>query len=129
MGPLGGSELRFGGTLRNLITQAFMITPNSANDVIIGLPKSADSQVWLITAKLPATGEGAPIGGGARPQPPLRSVVMEMLRGLLADQFELKTHTESRQVTVYAHDSSGQDENDPGRPERTFCMSGRPDCR
>jgi uncharacterized protein (TIGR03435 family) len=108
LGPLGGSELRFGGTLRNLITQAFMITPNSANDVIIGLPKSADSQVWLITAKLPGTGEGAPVAGGARPQPPLRSVVMEMLRGLLSDQFELKTHTESREVTVYAMTVQGK---------------------
>lgn len=102
MGNLGGSEVRFGGTLRNLIVQAFMLYPNSANDVIFGLPKSADSQIWIITAKLPNTGEGAPIGGGARPQPPPRSRVMEMLRGLLADQFELKTHTEDREATVYA---------------------------
>ena len=102
MGNLGGSELRFAGNLRNLIAQAFMIYPNAANDTILGLPKSADSQVWIITAKLPSTGEGAPIGGGARPQPPPRSVAMEMLRGLLADQFELKTHTENREVTVYA---------------------------
>lgn len=102
MGNLGGSELRFFGNLRDLITQAFMITPNSANDVILGLPKSVDSQIWIITAKLPSIGEGAPTGGGARPQPPPRSVVMEMLRGLLADQFELKTHTESREATVYA---------------------------
>jgi uncharacterized protein (TIGR03435 family) len=107
-GNLGGSELRIAGTLRTLIVQAFMIYPNAANDVIFGLPKSADSQLWLITAKLPATGEGAPIGGGARPQPPQRSVVMEMLRGLLADQFELKTHTENREVTVYAMTVSGK---------------------
>jgi uncharacterized protein (TIGR03435 family) len=34
--------------------------------------------------------------------PPPLSVGLEMLRGLLLDQFELKTHTENREVTVYA---------------------------
>ncbi len=123
-GPLGGGELRFGGTLRNLITQAFMLTPNSANDVIVDLPKSADSQAWLITAKLPSTGEGAPIAGGARPLPPQPSVVMEMLRGLLADQFELKTHTENREVTVYAMTlPGGKMKMTPGDPK------ARADCQ
>jgi uncharacterized protein (TIGR03435 family) len=101
VGNRGGSELRFGGTLRTLIGQAFRIQPNAVNDEIIGLPKSADSQVWDITAKLPSVGEGAPIGSGPRPQPPPRSIVLEMLRGLLVDQFELKTHRENREVTVY----------------------------
>jgi uncharacterized protein (TIGR03435 family) len=105
MGGLGGSELRFAGTLRALIVQAFMLYPNAANDVIFGLPKSADSQAWVITAKLPSAGEGAPIGGGARPQPPLRSVVMEMLRGLLADQFE-NAHRESGGHGL-RHDAAG----------------------
>jgi uncharacterized protein (TIGR03435 family) len=122
MGNLGGSELRLAGTLRNLIVQAFMLYPNAANDVIFGLPKSADSQVWIITAKLPSAGEGAPSGGGARPQPPLRSVVMEMLRGLLAEQFELKTHTENREVTVYAMTQAGKPKMTPGdKSERSEC--------
>ena len=97
-----GSELRFAGTLRSLISQAFQIQPNAANDKVIGLPKAADSQVWIITAKLPSTGEGSPIVVGGRPQPPPRGVLLQMLRGLLLDQFELKTHTENREVTVYA---------------------------
>jgi uncharacterized protein (TIGR03435 family) len=33
---------------------------------------------------------------------------LEMLRGLLLDQFELKTHTENRDVTVYALTSTGK---------------------
>jgi uncharacterized protein (TIGR03435 family) len=107
-GNRGGSELRFAGTLKNLIGQAFFIQPNAQADKIIGLPKSADSQIWEITAKLPSTGDGAPIAGGARPQPPPRPVVMEMLRGLLADQFELKTHMENREVTVYAMTLAGK---------------------
>lgn len=98
----GGSQMRAGGTLRGLIALAFQIQPNAAHDVLIGLPKSADSQAWDITAKLPGTGEGAPYTIGGRQQAPPLSVALEMLRGLLVDRFEMKTHTENREVTVYA---------------------------
>jgi uncharacterized protein (TIGR03435 family) len=70
--------------------------------MLIGVPKSADSTHWDITAKVPSTGEGAPNVVGGRPLPPPLSVGLEMLRGLLLDQFELKTHSENREVTVYA---------------------------
>jgi uncharacterized protein (TIGR03435 family) len=98
----GGSQMKAGGTLRALIAMALQIQPNVAADEVIGLPKSADSQRWDITAKVPRTGEGAPNIVGGRPLPPPLSVGLEMLRGLLLDQFELKTHTENREVTVYA---------------------------
>lgn len=98
----GGSQMRAGGTLRQMIAMALQIPPNIAADVVIGLPKSADSQSWDITAKVPSTGEGAPNVVNGRPLPPPLSVGLEMLRGLLLDQFELKTHTENREVTVYA---------------------------
>jgi uncharacterized protein (TIGR03435 family) len=112
-GGRGGSEMRFIGTLRTLVGQAFRIQPNAVTDEVIGLPKSADTQFWDITAKLPSTGEGAPIVAGARTQQPPRAVVLEMLRGLLADQFELKTHTENQEVTVYAMTIPG------GKPKMT----------
>jgi uncharacterized protein (TIGR03435 family) len=92
-----------GGTLRALIAVSYQFSQNIAGDIVIGLPKSADTERWDILAKVPSTGEGAPnkaAGGGALP-PPL-SIGLEMLRGLLVDQFELKTHTENREVTVYA---------------------------
>ena len=101
----GGSQMRAGGTLRALIAMALQISPNVAKDMVIGLPKSADTadtQVWDITAKVPSTGEGAPNVVRGRPQPPPLSIGLEMLRGLLVDQFELKTHTENREATVYA---------------------------
>jgi uncharacterized protein (TIGR03435 family) len=98
----GGSQMRAGGTLRDLISTALQMPPAVVNDVLIGLPKSADSQRWDITAKLPSAGEGAPRIARGRPQPPPLRIVLEMLRGLLVDQFELKTHTENREVTVYA---------------------------
>jgi uncharacterized protein (TIGR03435 family) len=98
----GGSQMRAGGTLRQLIAIALQISPNIAADMVIGLPKSADTQRWDITAKVPSTGEGAPNVVRGRPQPPPLSVGLEMLRSLLVDEFELKTHTENREVTVYA---------------------------
>jgi uncharacterized protein (TIGR03435 family) len=98
----GGSQMRAGGTLRQLIAMALQISPNIAADMVIGLPKSADSQKWDITAKVPSTGEGAPNVVRGKPQPPPLSVGLEMLRSLLVDEFELKTHTENREVTVYA---------------------------
>jgi uncharacterized protein (TIGR03435 family) len=70
--------------------------------MVIGLPKSADSERWDITAKVPSTGEGAPNIVRGQPQPPPFSIGVEMLRGLLVDRFELKTHNENREVTVYA---------------------------
>jgi uncharacterized protein (TIGR03435 family) len=98
----GGSQMRAGGTLRQLIAMSLQIPPNVAADVVIGLPKSADSMRWDITAKVPSTGEGAPNIVRGRPLPPPLSVGLEMLRGLVLDQFELKFHTENREVTVYA---------------------------
>lgn len=98
----GGSQMRAGGTLRQLIAMSLQVQLGIADDILVGLPKSADSERWVITAKLSSTGEGAPYVIGGRPSPPPLSVALEMLRGLLVDQFELKTHTENREVTVYA---------------------------
>jgi uncharacterized protein (TIGR03435 family) len=98
----GGSQMTAGGTLRQLTAMALQIPINVATDTIVGLPKSADSQRWVIEAKVPSTGEGAPQVVGGRTLPPPLSVGLEMLRGLLLDQFELKTHSENREVTVYA---------------------------
>jgi uncharacterized protein (TIGR03435 family) len=98
----GGSQMRAGGTLREMIAMSLQISPNIAADMLVGIPKSADTQRWDITAKVPMTGEGAPNIVNGRPLPPPLSVGLEMLRGLLLDRFELKTHTENREVTVYA---------------------------
>jgi uncharacterized protein (TIGR03435 family) len=108
-GNVRGSELRFVANVKTLIGQAYFVQPNAQNDEIIGLPKFAETQLWDVTAKLPSSGDGAPVAsGGPRPQPPPRAVVMEMLRGLLEDQFELKVHKENREATVYAMTVAGK---------------------
>jgi uncharacterized protein (TIGR03435 family) len=97
-----GSQIHAGGTLRTLIARALQVTPNVASDVVIGLPRSADSQYWDIMGKMPSSGEGAFNMMRGHLAPPPLSVALEMLRGVLLDQFEMKTHTETREATVYA---------------------------
>ena len=103
----GGTQMHAGGTLRQLISIALQIAPNIAADTVLDLPKSADEENWDIVAKLPVTGEGAPQIVQGRPQPPPFSIVAEMLRGLLVESFEMKTHSETREVTVYALTMAG----------------------
>jgi len=98
----GGSQMTAGGTTRALVGMGFQIPQGMANDLVVGLPKSADTNRWEITAKVPSTGEGAPNIVRGRPQPPPLSVGLEMLHGLMIDRFELKTHMENRDITVYA---------------------------
>lgn len=120
----GGSQMRAGGTLSFMIALSLQMTANLAADMLIGLPKSADSQSWDITAKVPSTGEGAPNVVRGRPQPPPFSVGLEMLRNLLVDRFELKFHTENREVTVYALTVGS------GKPKLTQAEdSERTDCK
>ena len=97
-----GSQIHAGGTLRTLIARSLEVNPNMASDVVIGLPRSADSQYWDIVGKIPSTGEGAFNRMRGRLMPPPLSVAFEMLRGVLLDRFEMKMHTETREVTVYA---------------------------
>ena len=96
---------------------------------LLGLPKSADSQRWEITAKLPSSGEGAPQVINGRPLPPPFSIGLEMLRGLLVDRFELKTHIENREATVYAiYAQRRQAETRPGRRFGTCRLQAGPQC-
>jgi len=98
----GGSTMRAGGTLRQLVAMSLQLSPNLANDIVVGLPKYADGQRWEINAKVPTTGEGAPNRVNGRLMPPPLSVGLEMLNGMMIDSFGMKTHTENREITVYA---------------------------
>lgn len=122
----GGTEVHAGGTLRQLIATALLIPPDVAADTVIGLPKSADDVRWDIVAKMPETGEGAPqLVHGQRQLPPF-SVAAEMLRGFLVDSFEMKTHTEKRQVTVYVLTVAGNKSKmtRADEAERSVCKPG-----
>lgn len=119
----GGSQMHAGGTLRSLIAMAFQIPGNVSNDLVLGLPKFADQQRWDILAKVPATGEGAPHIVKGQPLPPPFSVGLEMVQGLLLDDFGLKYHKENREITVYALVvNNGKTKMTPAADtERTVC--------
>ena len=120
----GGSMMRAGGTLRNLISMSLQVSPNLGKDIVVGLPKFADETHWEINAKVPTTGEGAPNVVNGRPLPPPLSIGLEMLNNLLIDRFALKTHREQREITVYVL-TAGK-----GKPKMTAAKdSDRTDCR
>jgi uncharacterized protein (TIGR03435 family) len=121
----GGSTMRAGGTLRELISMSMQVTPSFAKDVVVGLPKFADETNWDINAKVPSTGEGAPNIVNGRPQPPPLSVGLEMLNNLLIDRFGMKTHREQRETTVYALTvSKGKPKMTPAKEsDRTECKA------
>jgi uncharacterized protein (TIGR03435 family) len=124
-GANSASQFKAVGTVRSLMAAAFQIQPNAATDKIVGLPKSTDSQLWDITAKFPSTGEGSPIVTGGRTVPPTQSVLLKMIQDLLVENFELKTHTENREITVYALTVDGKHKLTKADPsERSDC---RPD--
>ena len=56
----GGSQMRSGGTLRYLIALSLQIPPNVANDVILGVPKSADEQHWTLPPRSPPRAKARP---------------------------------------------------------------------
>jgi uncharacterized protein (TIGR03435 family) len=119
----GGIEVHAGGTLRQLIAMALQIPPDVAADTVIGLPKSADDLRWDIVAKMPETGEGAPRLVNGQWQLPPFSVAVEMLRGLLVDSFEMKTHSENRAVSVYVLTVAGKKSKmtQADEAERSLC--------
>ena len=62
---------------------------------------------------------------GGRTIQPTESVLLKMIQDLLADQFELKTHSENREITVYALTVDGKHKLTRADPsERSDC---RPD--
>jgi uncharacterized protein (TIGR03435 family) len=120
----GGSTMRAGGTLRDLISMSLEVSMNYGKDIVAGLPKSADETHWEINAKVPTTGEGAPNVVNGRPQPPPLSIGLEMLNNLLIDRFGLKTHREKREITVYVL-TAGK-----GKPKMMAAKdSDRTDCK
>jgi len=97
-----GGRIDATGTLKNLIGIAFEIPPNLANDILVGGPKYLDTDRYVIVAKAPSSGIGAPGREGGRETAPPIDVALKMLRTLLEDRFKLVTHKETRPVTAYA---------------------------
>jgi uncharacterized protein (TIGR03435 family) len=84
--------------LRDLIQVAYQLRIN--DDRLMGVPEWAETARYTIVAKSPAgitlmPSPILPVGGNP-------STLELMVRGLLADRFRLKIHTETRPMAVYA---------------------------
>ena len=103
-------------TLKQLIQAAWDLSNN--DDLIVGLPKSADSVRFVVTAKVAVSGSGS--------VPTVDDDTLRlMLQGLLAERFGLKTHIEDRPVDAYTLTAEKQTKLQKADPQnRTHCKSG-----
>lgn len=93
--PSGRFEFE-GTELRILIATAWDVDWDHADELILGIPKWADSRRFDIIAKTaPAPAEG-PAGGGF-----IDDDLRLMMRNLLIDRFKMTTHTEQRLTPAY----------------------------
>lgn len=105
-----------GLTLKNLIRIAWDL--NNNDQLIAGLPKFADSKGFSITAK-------APIPEGAKTEQEVDDYTLRlMLRNLLAERFQLKTHMEDRPVEGYVISAVKPKLEKADVSNRTECKEG-----
>jgi uncharacterized protein (TIGR03435 family) len=103
-------------TLKQLIQLAWDL--NNNDEMIAGLPKSADTNHYDVAAK-------AVTVGPAKAEDIDYDTLQLMLRGLLGERFGLKVHMEDRPVTAYTMTASKQVKLQKADPEnRTSCKAG-----
>jgi uncharacterized protein (TIGR03435 family) len=99
-GAINGGQINLQfTTLKQLITIAWDLNPLN-NDMIVNAPKWLDSDHFDITAKI--TTDAPPPGAGSpNALPADLEDLRHMLRALLEERFQLKTHMENRPVNAY----------------------------
>jgi len=104
-------------TLKQLIQVAWDL-PNNNDEMVVGAPKSADSNHWDVTAKVLTAG---PVVA----QDIDFDTLKLMLRGLLAERFGLKVHMEDRPISAFTMTATKQVKLTKADPQnRTGCKSG-----
>jgi uncharacterized protein (TIGR03435 family) len=102
-------------TLKQLIQIAWDLNDN--DEMIVGLPKSAETNHYDIAAKAVSIGTSS--------EDIDFDTLQLMLRGLLAERFGLKVHMEDRPVTAYTMTATKQVKLQKADPDnRTSCKSG-----
>jgi uncharacterized protein (TIGR03435 family) len=87
--PPGGMVVLTNATLRMMIVQAYDIALPVERFTVVGGPEKLLTSRFDISARPPE---------GVHPRPQ----ILLMLKALLAERFRLRTHTETRQLPVYA---------------------------
>ncbi len=103
-------------TLSQLIQLAWELGNN--NEMIVGVPKSAESAHYDVVAKVATSGT-------VNARDIDENSLLLMLRSLLEDRFGLKTHMEDRPVSAYTMTAGKQTKLQKADPQnRTSCKSG-----
>jgi uncharacterized protein (TIGR03435 family) len=113
-----GGRIDAEGTLRDLLNIAYDFPANISTDLIADAPKFLDSDRYTIVAKAPGS-------DGANNGIPIDELRV-MLRALIAEQFNMVTHTEDRETPVYAV-VAGKGENKLKKADPTARSSCRLD--
>jgi uncharacterized protein (TIGR03435 family) len=89
-----GDQLNVQGiTLKDLITFVWDVNPLDSED-LVGAPAWLDKDKFDMLGKIASDDSGKP--------PPVDfDVLKQLLRGLIADRFQMKSHTEERPVSAY----------------------------
>ena len=110
--------------LNELVDLAWDLNDNDAKNEIIGAPKWLDSARWDVEAKLASEsmGQGSSAMKGA---PPISlEDLRDMIKQLLIDRFEMKTHMEERPQDAYAIVAVSPKMTKADPSERTRCFQG-----
>lgn len=92
----GGKVNIQGATLKMLVEQVY----NYNDDMVAGGPKWIDNDRFDIVAKAPTLDLGT--GPGTTNRPPVDvEALLQMLKNLIVERFQLKTHTEERPINAY----------------------------
>jgi len=120
-GNIGRNQVNLqGATLKFLIGFAWDLNLND-NEVLVGAPKWLDSDHFDILAKF----SGQVASGGSPNAPPIDiEDLRQMVRDLLTDRFQMKTHMEDRPVTAYNLIAANPKLHPADPTSRTRCKEG-----
>lgn len=117
----GGMVLIRGLQLKDIIGDIWDL----ADDMVIGLPKSAESDRWDIVAKAPASALILDAGSVQDADLPVDlDMVIDMLKNLLKDRFKLAFHMEERPMPAYTLTALKPRMKKADAAERTKCHEG-----
>jgi uncharacterized protein (TIGR03435 family) len=106
--------------LKFLITFGWDLNPND-NEMLVGAPKWLDSAKWDILAKAPT--ETISNAGPTRPPIDIEDL-RQMVRQLLTERFQMKTHMEDQPLTAYTLIAVNPKLKKADPTSRTKCTEG-----
>jgi uncharacterized protein (TIGR03435 family) len=124
-GRIDGGQVSLQATpLKFLIAFAWNLNPND-KEQLAGAPKWLDTAKWDILAKTSADVAATPAGPGAGTTPQMDiDDLRHMLQVLLIERFNMKVHTEDREISAYTLTAVNPKLKKADPTNRTGCKEG-----